>query len=58
MKNYGLEDLEQIEQVSVLYVGTGFYIYISCLDKLRAKPLRPANGLRKNFAHDLPKKRM
>ena len=27
MKDYGLDDLEQMEQVSGLYVGTGFYIY-------------------------------
>ena len=26
MKDYGLEDSEQMEQVWGLYVGTGFYI--------------------------------
>ena len=27
MKDYGLEDSEQMEQVWSLYVATGFYIY-------------------------------
>ena len=26
MKDYGLEDSEQMEQVWSLYVGTGFYV--------------------------------